>query len=212
MEELFKENEFEHILKYYGEHTEERDWLLLGKQMFKDESFFNGVIDYLMQQNDERVSFLFLKNIFEYARKVKIDNKTVSQVNCCVMLNNMCSKFIQSEQFKNNKYFVNVYICNLMMLCLVSGNAKNNGNMYREMLTSEILGKNGLDLLNGDVEIVLKNFSEKGLFLFQYGVLLEKKQDFEKALKMYEESGDVQKQNEIRELLNMKNNEFQITY
>lgn len=212
MEELFKESEFEHILKYYGEHTEERDWLLLGKQMFKDESFFNGVIDYLMQQNDERVSFLFLKNIFEYARKVKIDNKTVSHVNCCVMLNNMCGKFIQSEQFRNNKYFVNVYICNLMMLCLVSVNAKNNGNMYREMLTNEILGKNSLDLLNGDVEIVLKNFSEKGLFQFQYGVLLERKQDFEKALKIYGESGDVQKQNEIRELLNMKNNEFQITY
>jgi hypothetical protein len=98
------------------------------------------------------------------------------------------------------------------MLCLVSGNGKNNGNIYREVLNNEILGKNGLDLLNGDVEIVLKNFSEKGLFQFQYGVLLERKQDFEKALKIYGESGDVQKQNEIRELLNMKNNEFQITY
>ena len=75
MEELFKENEFEHILKYYGEHTEERDWLLLGKQMFKDESFFNGVIDYLMQQNDERVSFLFLKNIVPLKKKKKLRAK-----------------------------------------------------------------------------------------------------------------------------------------
>ena len=209
MEELFKENEFEKILLFYDEHTELKDWLLLCKQMFKNESFLNGVIDYLMQQNDERVSLLFLKNIFEHARKVKIDNKAVSQMKCCVLLNNMCNKLIQSEIFRNNKYFVNVYICNLIMLCLVSVNGKNNNKMYEEMLNSEILGKNGLDLLNGDVEIVLKNFSERGLFYFEYGVVLERKQDFEKALEMYEKGGNVQKQNEIRELLYMKNNEFQ---
>ena len=204
MEELFKENVFEKIFVFYNEHTEQKDWLLLCKQMIKDKSFFSGLTDYLMQQNDERVSLLFLKNIFEHISMVKIDNKPVPRMKCCDLLNNMCNKLIHSDIFRNNKYFVNVYICNLIMLCLVSANEKNSEKTHREMLYNEILGKNGLDLLNGDVEIVLKTFSERGLFHFEYGVLLERKQDFAKALNMYEKSRNVQKQNEIRELLLMK--------